>query len=282
MGQLRLDGQPSHKRHFWARDCGSDRARRFWLQGFDYRGETGPTGWPAISSHYGIFDLAGFPKVGANYYRAWWRDLTAGTVSVDVSPDDWTAPVAVGAPIEIRVTTTAPSAAVFVNGVEQPRQKMPRFGSLKWTVPFARGNLTAVAYNEAGDAVATKTVVSAGKASRLHATIADPYTGRNASRIAADGQDVALVTVALLDSDGVLVPNADVEVTLSVDGPGKVIGTTSGDPADHSLDSSASCSTFHGLLRGIVASSELGAKGAVTVRATAAGVEAGVVVVEAG
>ena len=32
--------------------------------GFDYRGETGPTGWPAISSHYGIFDIAGFPKVG--------------------------------------------------------------------------------------------------------------------------------------------------------------------------------------------------------------------------
>ena len=251
--------------------------------GFDYRGETGPTGWPAISSHFGIHDLAGFPKVGANYYRAWWRDLSAGTVSVDVSPDDWTAPVAKGSPIEIRVTTTAASAAVFVNGAKQAMQTMPRFGSLKWSVPFARGNLTAVAYDKAGAVLATKTILSAGKPTHLRATVASPgyLAPRNASRIAADGTDVALITVELLDAKGIRVPNADVNVSFTVDGPGSVVGTTNGDPADHSPEHSTTCATFYGLLRGVVRSAAAGEAGKVTVHVAAAGVAGASVVLEA-
>ena len=55
----------------------------------DYRGETGPTGWPAVSSHYGVFDNGGFPKVGTHYYNAWWRDFDVGDESsygVSISP----------------------------------------------------------------------------------------------------------------------------------------------------------------------------------------------------
>jgi len=48
----------------------------------------------------------GYPKVGANYYNAWWRDLSKGRFGISISPDDWTAPVPVGKPIEIDVTTT--------------------------------------------------------------------------------------------------------------------------------------------------------------------------------
>eukprot|EP00663_Eupelagonemidae_sp_cell21sb_P001368 gene1369-biopygen6736 len=44
--------------------------------------------------------------------------------------------------------------------------------------------------------------------------------GRNASEIRADGQDVALITVELLDAAGVLVPNADLNVEFTVSGPG--------------------------------------------------------------
>merc|ERR1712203_248689 len=103
---------------------------------------------------------------------------------------------------------------------------MPRFGSLKWLVPFVKGNLTAVAYDAQGQIAGMKTVLSAGRAERVQVTLADPYShGRNSSQIAADGQDVALVTVKLVDARGVIVPNADVNVTLTVLGPGRVIGT---------------------------------------------------------
>ena len=201
--------------------------------GFDYRGETGPTGWPAISSHYGIFDLAGFPKVGTGYYRAWWRDLPKGPAGfgVSISPDDWTAPTAVGKPIEVRVTTAAHSAELYLNGrlLEEGRQPMPLYSSLAWIVPFARGNLTAVAFDATGAVLATHSVLSAGGGATLRASVADPYLhSHNASEIMADGQDVALITVELLDAGGILVPNADLNVTFSVTGPGVVLGTTNG------------------------------------------------------
>ena len=80
-----------------------------------------------------------------------------------------------------------------------------------------------------------------------------------------DGQDVALVTVELLDSDGRLVPNADLNLSFTVSGPGVVLGTTNGDPACHVPATSSRCPTFHGLLRAIVRSSALGAAGVVTV-----------------
>lgn len=238
--------------------------------GFDYRGETGPTGWPAISSHYGIFDIAGFPKVGTGYYKAWWRDLLKGPghFGVSLSPDDWTAPTAVGKPIEVRVTTAAHAAELYLNGELQPggRKQMPLYSSLAWTVPFAKGNLTAVAFDAGGAVLATQTVLSAGKRSSLRASVANPYLhGRNASEIAADGQDVALITVELLDAAGILVPDADINVSFSIHGPGVVLGTTNGDPACHVPATSPRCPTFHGLLRGIVRSSALAVRGVITV-----------------
>lgn len=30
--------------------------------GFDYKGEPTPDSWPDINSHFGIMDIAGFPK----------------------------------------------------------------------------------------------------------------------------------------------------------------------------------------------------------------------------
>lgn len=245
--------------------------------GFDYRGETGPTGWPAISSHYGIFDIAGFPKVGTGYYKAWWRDLTKGSFGVSVSPDDWTAPTQVGKPIEVRVTTAAHSAELYLNDELQAggRKVMPLYSSLAWEVPFAKGNLTAVAFDASGAVVASHSVLSAGTRARLRASVATPYLhGRNASEITADGQDVALVTVELLDADDMLVPNADLNITFSVHGPGVVLGTTNGDPACHVPATSPRCPTFHGLLRAIVRSSALGETGVITVHVDGEGLGA--------
>merc|ERR1719272_2408395 len=37
---------------------------------FDYYGES--HGWPHVASEYGQFDLAGFPKAAAHWYKTWW------------------------------------------------------------------------------------------------------------------------------------------------------------------------------------------------------------------
>ena len=37
--------------------------------GFDYKGEPTPYAWPNINSHFGVIDIAGFPKDNYHYYR---------------------------------------------------------------------------------------------------------------------------------------------------------------------------------------------------------------------
>ena len=49
--------------------------------------------WPSCSSHFGVIDLAGFPKSSNGYYRAWWRN---DPYSLEVLPGNWNSPVPVG------------------------------------------------------------------------------------------------------------------------------------------------------------------------------------------
>lgn len=186
-------------------------------------------GRPDVNSHYGIHDMAGFAKDSVGYYEAWWRDADACT-GISISPSEWTAPVAIGTPITVHVTTCAAFAALYINGVLQSpgKAKMDRFGFLAWSVPFKPGNITAYGYDSAGNELSSKTIASAKAPKQLKLTVDAPYNGRNASQLAADGQDVVLLRAALLDSDGIAVPNADVNVSFEIaTGPATVIGVAS-------------------------------------------------------
>eukprot|EP00041_Stephanoeca_diplocostata_P034010 m.1140353 g.1140353 ORF g.1140353 m.1140353 type:complete len:917 (+) comp24445_c0_seq4:86-2836(+) len=256
--------------------------------GYDYKGET-TLGWPDVSSHYGIHDLAGFAKDSAGYYEAWWRECTADTVGISISPNEWTAPASVNASVTIYVTTCATAVDLFVNGVRQsagPRPRMERFGFATWEVPFVPGNVTAVGYDTTGTIVATKTIRTAGAPTHLRLTVDSPYNDRrNGSQVAADGQDVALLRVELLDDSSIVVPNADVNVTFSVSGPGTIVGVANGDPADHSPDKASWRQTFHGLARVIVGSARADDTmlndGDITVVAHSPGLLSGRIVLEA-
>jgi hypothetical protein len=255
----------------------------FLWTGFDYAGETYPTGWPARSSHFGNWDNCGFPKQGVGFLHSWWRDFPAGcsgeNVHAFISPDDWTAPVAVGSPVDVVVTTCAASVSLFVNGEPANPASLPvsMFGFAKWpAVTFTPGKLTAVAYSEGGAVVATQTVLTAGAPFALRAWVEDVYQPpRNGSQIAADGQDVALIGVEIVDANGVRVPNADVVVTFQVLGPAAVVGVTNGDPADHTPSKAETKVTWKGLARAFVASSAPNRTGDVVVTAAAPGLQPG-------
>jgi hypothetical protein len=79
------------------------------------------------------------------------------------------------------------------------------------------------------------------------------------SRIAADGEDVSVVTVGVADSRDRLVPTALNEVTFKITRPGRLIGLGNGDRSCHEPDKPASQiegrqSAFNGLCMGIVQS----------------------------
>lgn len=106
----------------------------------DYYGE--PGSWPSVSSSYGNFDLAGFPKPHAYWYAVNWLGL--------VSVTDYARPALPPYPVtrildlpelvqgQVAGITSAAAAEVFVNGRSLGRQISPQAagqtGALLWTV----------------------------------------------------------------------------------------------------------------------------------------------------
>ena len=88
------------------------------------------------------------------------------------------------------------------------------------------------------------------------------------STILADGQDVSVVTVAVLDSQGLVVPIASNLVNFAISG-GTIIGVGNGNPSSHEADKASQRSVFNGLAEVIVQSTNQ--PGSITLTATAAG-----------
>jgi beta-galactosidase len=248
--------------------------------GHDYKGEPGLLQWPDVGSHFGVYDIAGFEKDKGAYYRSWW--LPSGSTFVSVSPRDWTAPVAVGTHVAVFVFTGAAAAEAMVNGVSiAGRQNVSAFGFADFgSVAFAPGNLTAVAYDHSGAVVAVDSVLTVGAPAALQLSLEDD----NGRPYAADGQDVALLRCAVVDSEGRVVPGASNRVTFAVSGPGEVYGVGNGDPANLTPDKVGKkelpyggvwvIPAYMGLVRAIVQTVD-GTPGRVSINATASGLQAG-------
>jgi beta-galactosidase len=113
---------------------------------------------------------------------------------------------------------------------------MPKFSEIKWTVPYTAGTLSARAYS-GGRLVAETKVETTTEAAAVHLS-------PDRAALNADGQDVALVAVSILDSKGRVVPTAGNKVTFEIEGPGRIIGVGNGDPSSHEPDTLVPTSTF--------------------------------------
>jgi hypothetical protein len=150
---------------------------------------------------------------------------------------------------------------LFTNGVSLGRQALNVLGHVEWdNVPYAAGTLQAIGYNN-GVAVITNTVVTTGAPAQI-------ALWPDRSTILADGRDVSVVTVAVLDALGRVVPTASNTVAFAVSG-GAIIGVGNGDPSSHEADKASQRSVFNGLAQVIVQSTSQ--PGSITLTATATG-----------
>jgi beta-galactosidase len=194
----------------------------FWT-GFDYRGETTPFGWPAVSSQFGMMDTTGALKDSGQYLKAAW---TAEPM-VHVLPH-WNWPGREGQPIDVRVYANTDEVELLLNGSSLGRKALQRYGHLKWAVPYAPGSLTARGY-KGGQLVTTQTVATTGDGTAVRLTV-------DRTRLRAGGDDVALVTVNVVDGEGRVVPTAGHRVAFETSGPVRLIGMGNGDPGSHEAD----------------------------------------------
>lgn len=193
--------------------------------GFDYRGEPTPYGrWPSISSHFGIMDLCGFPKDVYHAYRALWSDKPV----LHLQPH-WNWPGKAGEKIDVRCDGNAAEVELFVNGVSQGRKPMPREKHLAWSVEYKPGVLSAKGYDTAGKQVSNTSVETTGAPAAIRLV-------PDRSSINADGEDVSVISVEIVDERGRIVPTAGNPVSFNLTGPGRIIGVGNGDPTCHEAD----------------------------------------------
>lgn len=199
----------------------------YWLggfiwTGFDYRGEPTPYQWPNVNSHFGVMDMCGFPKNLYYYYQSWWTDQDV----LHISPH-WNWRDKRGQPIDVWVNSNADDVELFLNGKSLGKKDMPRNGHLLWSVNYEPGKLEAVAYKK-GKKLTAK-VETTGTPTEVVLT---PYK----TTMLADGQDVSVINVSVIDREGREVPDADNLIQFSIKGAGKIIGVGNGDPSSHEPD----------------------------------------------
>ncbi|KAI0841477.1 glycoside hydrolase family 2 protein [Hypoxylon sp. FL0890] len=226
---------------FVAQDNNSFVAGEFVWSGWDYLGEPTPYD-SARSSYFGIIDLSGFKKDRYFLYQARWRpDLKTAHIL-----PHWTWPDRVGQVTPVHVFSAADEAELFLNGKSQGRLKKGASNyRFRWDkIVYQPGQLSVATYKN-GEPWANSTVRTTGEATQLR-LMADRPT------IKADGSDLSFITAEVLDSDGDVVPRATNTISFSISGPGEIVATDNGNPADMTSFPSADRKAFNGLALAIV------------------------------
>jgi beta-galactosidase len=231
----------------------------FVWSGFDYRGEPTPFSWPSVGSFFGIMDSCGFPKMAFYLRRAEW----IGDRPVLALVPHWSWPGKEGRPIEVMALTNAETVALIVNGRPVSEKPVGADGAVSWEVPYAPGRVEAVA-KRGGREVAREAVETAGPAARLELS-------PDRASLAGDGWDAEPVTVRAVDASGRAVPTASLAVDFDVAG-GRIIGLGNGDPNSHEPEKGTHGRLFNGLAQ-VIVQTVPGVAGAITLTASAAGVE---------
>eukprot|EP01060_Flectonema_neradi_P039710 TRINITY_DN884_c0_g1_i1.p1 TRINITY_DN884_c0_g1~~TRINITY_DN884_c0_g1_i1.p1 ORF type:complete len:927 (+),score=254.24 TRINITY_DN884_c0_g1_i1:63-2783(+) len=218
----------------------------------DYFGESHT--WPAVTSQYGQFDVTGFPKPHAWYYRRHWTEqYVQKKVSRIIT-------MLVQNSTEISGVVGSSFAELFIDGSSQGVIAADSTGVVSWKVhqgTLAVKNATLVNLSPSKVPTGDKhTLIQPGDAASLKISVdvPSPTTGTG-SKLYLDGTDVALLHVTLLDAEGTAVSQDLNQVNVTwevVSGPAKVLGVGNGDVKNHQKVLGNTISTYAGLARSVI------------------------------
>ena len=214
---------------------------------------------PSASSYFGIIDLCGFKKDRFFIYQARWRPELP---MAHILPH-WNWPDRVGQVTPVHVYTSGDEAELFQDGKSLGRKKKDQFAyRLRWDdVVYRPGSLEVVAYRD-GKEWARDKVKTTGEPAQLLLSV-------DHASIRADGLDLAYITVAIADRDGLTVPRSDNLVSFEIDGPGRIVAVGNGDATSHEPFQAQQRKAYNGLCQVIVAGKP-GQPGVVTLKASSA------------
>ena len=262
-------------------------AGQFLWTGIDYLGEAGA--FPNRANGAGLLDLAGFKKPMAWFRQSLWSAEPMVYIAASVAPpaaapggaqnrrpaplqEHWNWPA--GSPIAITSYSNAEEITLTLNGQSLGTQPMTAAvdGAFRWTLLYQPGILTAVARTK-GKTVAEFTLTTAGPAAKIE-------LAPQAAHLAVDAADVWQIEYRVVDAKGTRVPDANTEITFELTGPARVLGIGNGDLNDPTPGPAPAHRAYQG--RGLAVVQSTGAPGAVTLRATAPGLQSATITLKTG
>lgn len=228
---------------------------------FDYIGEAS-IGWLGYMQHQGFYpwnlaycgdiDICGWKRPQSYYRDALWMP---GQLSLFVHPpqptyalnpdkvdwsrwewqdvtDSWNWPGNEGQPLEVVAYSTYEQVELFLNG-KSLGKKAVKDHSASWQVPYTKGILTAVAGKKKAS------LRTAGPAVRLQLQ-ADTL------QLSPNNQDLAYITVSLVDSSGHRNPDDTSLIQFKLEGPATIVGVGNADPRSLESNQASQRKAFHG------------------------------------
>lgn len=273
-------GESGIGRYYYEGDpAGEHFERPLWPWHNSYCGDIDITGQRKPISHYREILYSSAPKMYMSVsepdgYRGKIRETMWGTAP---ARESWNWPGHEGKPIDVTVASNYPEVELFQDGHSLDRKPTGETNEFKavFTTSYRPGKLTAVAYDKTGVAADSMSIATAGKpyAIRLRADKNTLTLGR---------QSLAYISAEVVDRNGQIVPDAEINVNFSVAGDAEIIATGSGNPKDSMGYRRHNRTTDAGRALGIVKLSPSAAQGIgkIKVTAKAKGLRPGAVVLD--
>lgn len=251
----------------------------FMWTGIDYLGEAR---WPGKGAPAGVIDTCGFRKDGFYLYQSQWTKKPM----IHLFPH-WNWKGKEGSVLPVLCCTNCDTVELFINGrslgvkcYEFPLQGMTQtYGHfdfpvlsvttndlhLSWDVPYEPGVLRAVGRDRYGKTVATEETHTTGEPYAIQLeTDRTFFTG---------SREVAHCVIRITDEEGTLVPTADNEISVAVEGAAELLGLDNGLPTDLTPMKSPVRKVLAGLALALVRTT--GTEGEVLVNVTSPGLKTG-------
>lgn len=222
-------------------------AQYLWT-GVDYLGEA--RSWPARSNMAGLLDLAGFPKTSYYFRQSLWSDkpmvyLVTAAVSTDnrnrrMLTNLWK--YNEGDSVVVSCFTNCDEAELFINSHSLGKKNLIDASEkiITWRTVYQPGSLLVKGYKNGNE----KTQYGLQTFDQAYAI------GAKTDKLSFDlsKKQLAQIEITLLDKNGVVVANADNEVSIAINGPAELIGLESGSSSSHEGYKSNKRKLFNGKL----------------------------------
>lgn len=228
-----------------------------------YCGDVDLTGWRKPISHYRSM----LYNEGEKLYMAVREpqpapfEIKETLWSVWPTWESWTWPGFEGKPLEVEVYSKYQKVRLYLNDKligEKSTTEKEQFRAT-FPVPYTKGQLKAVGLNADGSEGENSILSTAGTTAKIKLT-ADRNT------LKANGQDLAYVTVELVDENGNLQPNADSILNFQIEGEGALIGIDNADIKDTDPYVGKSRKAWHGRALAVIKTTRK--KGDITITVT--------------